>query len=315
MSDAVELEREAEAARARLSDTAEQIRARMSPGQMMDEVLNQFRGGDGGQMLANLKTQARDNPMALALIGGGLAWLMMGSGPELPIRSSSGKPSPFPATPSRPLPSHDSQGGTATPPTANAGDANPARPTVAKTSSGALASAREAVGDGLHLVGDRAGEIAQGLQAAGTETLSGIRDSTAGLGHQARRGFLDVLDREPLVIGAIGVAVGAAIGALLPATQLERQHLGTAGEALKNQAESLVEKGAAAVKEASSEIYTTARDEADRQGLRAGDSLIVDKVDAVVRAAGKTAGAIAERHLPESPAQTDVAEQDGSSRT
>ena len=46
MSDAAELEREAEATRARLSDTADQIRARMSPGQLMDEVLNQFRGGD-----------------------------------------------------------------------------------------------------------------------------------------------------------------------------------------------------------------------------------------------------------------------------
>ena len=80
MSDAAELEREAEAARARLSDTADQIRAKMSPGQMMDEVLNQFRGGDGSQMFANLRDQARDNPMALALVGSGLAWLMMGSG-------------------------------------------------------------------------------------------------------------------------------------------------------------------------------------------------------------------------------------------
>ena len=80
MSDAAELEREAEAARARLSDTADQIRAKMSPGQMMDEVLNQFRGGEGSEMFANLRDQARDNPMALALVGSGLAWLMMGSG-------------------------------------------------------------------------------------------------------------------------------------------------------------------------------------------------------------------------------------------
>lgn len=77
-----ELERQAEAARARLADTADELKARMSPGQIMDEVLNQFRGGDGTEMLANLKTQARDNPMALALIGSGMAWLMLGSGPQ-----------------------------------------------------------------------------------------------------------------------------------------------------------------------------------------------------------------------------------------
>ena len=94
MSDAAELEREAEAARARLSDTADQIRARMSPGQLMDEVLNQFRGGDGSQMLANLRGQVRDNPMALALVGSGLAWLMMGSGAQAQgLAGPSGAPS------------------------------------------------------------------------------------------------------------------------------------------------------------------------------------------------------------------------------
>ena len=97
MSDPAELEREAEAARARLSDTADQIRARMSPGQLMDEVLNQFRGGDGSQMLANLRDQARDNPMALALVGSGLAWLMMGSGPQTQIGRR-------PRPPRRPMP-------------------------------------------------------------------------------------------------------------------------------------------------------------------------------------------------------------------
>ena len=95
MSDAAELEREAEAARARLSDTADQIRAKMSPGQMMDEVLNQFRGGDGSQMFANLRGQARDNPMALALVGSGLAWLMMGSGSQA---DAPARPSASPST-------------------------------------------------------------------------------------------------------------------------------------------------------------------------------------------------------------------------
>src|SRR5690606_18692528 len=33
-------------------------------------------------MLNNFKHQVRDNPLALAVIGGGLAWLMMGSGPS-----------------------------------------------------------------------------------------------------------------------------------------------------------------------------------------------------------------------------------------
>ncbi len=101
------------------------------------------------------------------------------------------------------------------------------------------------------------------------------------------------------MIGAIGLAVGAAIGAFLPATEAERQHLGPAGEALKQKADALVDRGIAKAKEAAAEVYETARDEADRQGLVPGDKPIAAKIDAVVRAVGETAGGIVERNAPE----------------
>jgi hypothetical protein len=137
--------------------------------------------------------------------------------------------------------------------------------------------------------------MAHDLRGAGSEALGEVRHSAVGVGHQARDTFLDVLEREPLVIGAIGLAVGAAIGAFLPATEVERQHLGPAGEALKEKADALVDRGMAKAKEAAAEVYETARDEADRQGLLPGDTPIAEKVDAVVRAVGETAGGIVER--------------------
>lgn len=190
MSDAAELEREAEAARARLSETADQLKARMSPGQLMDEVLNQFRDGDGNQMLSNLRTQARDNPMALALVGSGLAWLMMGSGPSAP--RAPGAP-------------------------------------------------------------------------AGTTAY--LRQPPSGAAHAGRSG------------------------------EAERQHLGSTGEALRDRASTLLDQGVAAAKDAAGEVYETVRDEADRQGLVPDDRPISEKIDAVVRAAGATAGEIAEKHV------------------
>ncbi|TGS54611.1 DUF3618 domain-containing protein, partial [Mesorhizobium sp. M1D.F.Ca.ET.183.01.1.1] len=70
MSDksAAELEREAEAARARVVDTADSIRDKMTPGQLFDEFTELFAGGDS-QMLRNLKAQMRDNPLPLAVVG------------------------------------------------------------------------------------------------------------------------------------------------------------------------------------------------------------------------------------------------------
>ncbi|RWB50991.1 DUF3618 domain-containing protein, partial [Mesorhizobium sp.] len=77
---AAELEREAEATRARVVATAESIRDKMTPGQLVDELAGLFSGGAGAEMLANLKAQVRDNPLPLTVIGAGLAWLMLGSG-------------------------------------------------------------------------------------------------------------------------------------------------------------------------------------------------------------------------------------------
>ena len=76
-----ELEHDAEMARARVADTAESIRNRMTPGQLIDEFTGLFSGGDGAAALGNLKAQVRDNPLPLTLIGTGLAWLMLGQGP------------------------------------------------------------------------------------------------------------------------------------------------------------------------------------------------------------------------------------------
>ncbi|MGT2466753.1 hypothetical protein ACVOMV_19730 [Mesorhizobium atlanticum] len=77
---AAELEREAEATRARVVATADSIRDKMTPGQLFDEFTGLFRNGTGSDMLQNLKVQMRDNPLPLTVIGAGLAWLMLGSG-------------------------------------------------------------------------------------------------------------------------------------------------------------------------------------------------------------------------------------------
>ena len=85
---AAELEVDAEAARAQVTSTAESIRSKMSPGQLIDEFSGIFTGGDGAATLTNLKGQIRDNPLPLTLIGAGLAWLMLGTGTSSSTRSS-----------------------------------------------------------------------------------------------------------------------------------------------------------------------------------------------------------------------------------
>ena len=70
------IERDVEARRADLRGTLDELRDRMTPGQVLDEAWQFARGSGGGDYVRNLGTSVRNNPLPVALIGAGIAWLM-----------------------------------------------------------------------------------------------------------------------------------------------------------------------------------------------------------------------------------------------
>lgn len=76
-----EIEREIEAERADLKGTLDQIQDNFTPEAIVSSITNQFRnhGGDVGR---NIADTVKENPMAVALTGIGLAWMIFGSGPS-----------------------------------------------------------------------------------------------------------------------------------------------------------------------------------------------------------------------------------------
>ena len=55
-----EIERDVEQTRAGMTETLDELKARMSPGQMLDEVLGYARESGGGKMMQNLgRTNSR----------------------------------------------------------------------------------------------------------------------------------------------------------------------------------------------------------------------------------------------------------------
>jgi hypothetical protein len=74
-----QLEQEAEVARWRLSQTLEEFRDRITPGQAVDQLLDYTRNGPAGEFLRNVGREVRENPMPLLLIGIGIGWLMIAS--------------------------------------------------------------------------------------------------------------------------------------------------------------------------------------------------------------------------------------------
>jgi len=301
-----ELERDAERVRAQLAQTTEQLKEKMTPGQLMDEVMQYFKDGDSTQLLNNLRTQVRDNPMALAMVGAGFAWLMMGQGVSAPTngvtRNGHLRPNGngLHAASSGMARSHTVAA------TSNGASADHwSRESASSGESGSMlkegvASVRDAVGNAAAAAGDLAASASDSVSStmhdwrdAAGSGASQIAEAGAALGQKARTTFMDALEREPLILGALGLAAGAALGAMLPATRTEQEYLGPLGEQAKKAASETMAEGMDKAKQVAADVYDAARTEADRQGFTGGKPLS-EKVSEVARAAGEELKSAAE---------------------
>ena len=73
-----QIEDEIERTRADVGATIDAIQEKLTPGQMMDQALQYVRSSGAGDFGSNLGRAVRDNPLPVALIGIGVAWLAMG---------------------------------------------------------------------------------------------------------------------------------------------------------------------------------------------------------------------------------------------
>ncbi|MBZ9864715.1 DUF3618 domain-containing protein [Mesorhizobium sp. CA15] len=278
---AAELEREAEATRARVVATADSIRDKMTPGQLFDEFTGHFRGGAGSEMLHNLKAQVRDNPLPLTVIGAGLAWLMLGSG-------ASATPAGTDVTRRGPGLDHGAFG---------AG--------IGSTVSDAAGSVAEAASGAAGTVSGMANEAAgtvSNVASSAADTLVSSAAAAADMATSASRSAHSLLEDQPLAVAAVGLAIGAAIGAMLPHTEVEDERLGTYRERLRDSAEDTLKEGLDTATQVAAEAYQSASDEAGRQASSEGT--LADKVGGVVKAAADKADESVREKLSDSDASS-----------
>ncbi|MEM7640902.1 MAG: DUF3618 domain-containing protein [Pseudomonadota bacterium] len=245
-----DIEREIEAERAGLARSLDQLQAQFSPDAVMAAATGYLRD-NGGDLAATIGRQIKANPMAAALTGIGLAWLMFGSTrrdePAVPIQRD-----PRLAYDDR---DYASAPGTLTDPHRPGFDdrldraSNDTEEYTMNASDGledAEISASPVDRAKMHASAtrDRIMERSADLKARfaeGTEHMSEaarlrvIRARHAA--YDAQRSFEDAVDQygaagrrayddQPLVAGLIAFGIGAAIGAALPRTAREDEMLG-----------------------------------------------------------------------------------------
>ena len=105
-----------------------------------------------------------------------------------------------------------------------------------------------------------------------SEGMSSMRDSAANVGESAReqwqraRGGIDYLvNEQPLVLGAIGLAIGAVLGAAAPRTRFEDQTLGDAARRMTEKAKEVGSQQLDKATQAAKQVAENARGETKPQ--------------------------------------------------
>jgi hypothetical protein len=90
-----------------------------------------------------------------------------------------------------------------------------------------------------------------------------------------REGVHNLFEEQPLIVGALGVALGAAIGAALPRTEQEDRLLGE-----------IRDNAVSAIKDRGSQAYEQVRDTVDRVGQRVGEEVSQKKSELAGESSG-----------------------------
>ena len=283
MTNSARLEREAEQTRSQLAQTLDELRERITPGQLIDEAVDYAKDSGGGVFVRNLGRQTTANPLPVALIGAGIAWLMLSNGRQPANTASINRAAETAIDKARRSMADAGEqvgelGDKANAHAREVGNeaSDRASDWVADT-QGRITDARERFRDRAEMTRRSAEQSAQeGMSRASqavsslsesatsayeaaksraSETYGRVADQTkqatsemggavSGLGQRTRDATKDLIQfckTRPLVLAGLGVALGAIMAALLPATETEDRLMGETSDQVKDQAREVAE--------------------------------------------------------------------------
>ena len=230
-------------------------------------------------VIDGLNAAIRENPLAAGLIGAGVAWMLLGGSKGFGVMAGAAKGAADKAGSAAINASSVVASGIARAGSNAAAAITDAVPEVTDAvasivpgrSVPAAENAYQAVANVKSAVGERINSAAE----AGREYSSAIQSKLS-----------EGLERQPLLLGAIGLAIGASIASSFASTAVERELMGEKSTAAREQVESLADD----VKDRAGLVVSAVKDEAARQGLttdaaKAAARGITEKVKNVAGAA------------------------------
>lgn len=284
-----EIRADIERTRAEMDSTFDALDQKLTPGQLLSEVWRYTKGGSsiGASKLWQL---AREHPLPATMIGVGIGWLFVersrsGDGADRSYRaygytgegaSGYGRYSDNYDVDYRSSYDEDLEEGRLS---SAVGAVKDATGHAVDTVKDAASTAREKVGDLADTVKDRASDLSDEARQRAVQLKNKARYQT----RKAKTGFWQMMEENPLAIGAAALTLGVIAGFSLPSTDKEDELLGERRDHLleraKETGQEVLEKG----KHVAEAAVDKVKQEAEAQGLTPEN--LVDKVKAVGREA------------------------------
>lgn len=275
-----EIRAQIEQTRAEMAETIDAIQAKLNPDYITAQVKETVRTSTArrAEQMANtaerkarnirstISETIRENPIPAAMAGIGIGWLLMksSSGPSSSQYRPESRMSYRYYPESREGSMTDEMQYRARQMANQVQDtAGRARDEMGQTIDEAQHRASELASEAQ----DRAGELADQAR----EQVSHFTDQAQYQAEQATDRFQQMLDENPLAVGAMALAAGAAIGLMVPETRRERELMGEARDTLMEKAQETAEETVRKVQnvaeQAGQAAQQAAKDEANKQGL------------------------------------------------
>ena len=279
--------------RTQVEDTATDLKERLSPDAIKTEV-TQYVRDSRDQLWHTLERKARDNPLQAVAVGAALAY------PALKMMRA--MPAPLLLVGAGLLLSRtsDSNGSISGATDALRSHAQGAVDAACETFDRATGSARrkfhdaqdyarqgvdaltESAGETAALIKDRVTSAADEATSAMRDTADKVMGQAEDLVQQTRETVSETWDKNPLLIAAIGLGIGAFIAAAFPSTKAEETLFGDASDALRRQADGVAAKGVDAARAAVEGVAAAASGEGlSANGLNQLGESLTEKVRAV----------------------------------
>jgi hypothetical protein len=331
-SDPGRIERELDTTRSRLGSHLSELQERLSPGQVVDDLMSYFRGTGGDEFTRNLVESVRANPLPAAITGIGLAWLMAAnprpragddestvvhgrvrvSGPSTMPTTSGAARATYDALMTRVSSATASitrQSGEADHAFSDRVDAakgqalgltrqaqesasafgqriQEALSAAAQTVSESASSATQSVSATMHDMRDGVSSAMSGAGSALQSAGQSVGGTFAQGGYAAQRAggnLVSTLSGNPVLLGALGLAAGALLGALIPQSDEEEAALGGIAGQARDTARSLAQEAANRGGTVAQAVLKAGQDSAAQHGLTgAGVSNVGDLVNAAM---------------------------------